>query len=278
MCKCQCGGSQEGGTRTKMGKQKQWQLECAHGNTALLQCQPTPAAHLNPTRWSTWSWGNRGTTEAREKKMSFAKLLVSPPLFISTKHSIYMKLVKQMNKEEYAEEQGFLKYSERCTLVYDFFGYDSISFHQDQSYIKKHQFIKDTAPLKTIVILWRCSITLWNGVFVKVKGSLIPDQAKFRDILNTFQKMQQLRGTYRLLFPHPREKLTTRGVQNSTWVLASKSSHEGAELVQKKRQETERILSSYRLICSWKHTVLLMIQELQASMCHFAILSPRNSD
>lgn len=64
-----------------------------------------------------------------------------------------MKLVKQMNKEEYAEEQGFLKHSEICTLVYDFFGYDSISFHQDQSYIKKHQFIKDTAPLKTIVIL-----------------------------------------------------------------------------------------------------------------------------
>lgn len=48
--------------------------------------------------------------------------------------------MKQMDKEEYAEEQEFFKY---CTLVYDLFWDDSIPFHQDQIYIKKHQFIQD---------------------------------------------------------------------------------------------------------------------------------------
>lgn len=38
------------------------------------------------------------------KKLSFAKLLASPPLFINIKHSIDVKLVKQMDKK-YAEEQ-----------------------------------------------------------------------------------------------------------------------------------------------------------------------------
>lgn len=69
--------------------------------------------------------------------MSFAKLLAPPPLFINTKHYTY---IKQMDKEEYAEEQEFFKY---CTLVYDLFWDDSIPFHQDQIYIKKHQFIQD---------------------------------------------------------------------------------------------------------------------------------------
>lgn len=187
MCKCQCGGSQQGGRRTRMECKSSGSLsvpmETQHPSSASLYQQHTWTQHAEAHEAE-----GTGAQLRQERKKSFAKLLASPPLFISTKHFIYMKLVKQMNKEEYAEEQGFLKYSKRCTLVYDFFGYDSISFHQDQIYIKKHQFIKDTVPLKTTVILWRCSIILWNGVFVKVKGSLIPDQAKFRDILKTFQK------------------------------------------------------------------------------------------
>ena len=84
--------------------------ESAHGNTA--QCHPTPAPQAIPhfkltLKWTTLGeqgqkWGKR----KQRKKISFCRLLAGPPSFINTKHKVYTKLVKQINKVKWKTHWG----------------------------------------------------------------------------------------------------------------------------------------------------------------------------